>query len=417
MFRETEPRMPGARRRVVVTGLGAVTAAGWGVAALRRAVESGQTAIGPFTRFPHDRQRTHVAGEVPAAPAGHPWLVRTQRYSHADRFALFAALEAVTEAGWPDSLAGISAGVFFGSSTSGLFESEQFYEQLAEGAPDRADRSLLASHQLSAPAETVARRLGISGPVETISSACASAGLAIEQAMQSVRSGEIDVALAGGADGLALTTYAGFNALRAMDERPCRPFRADRAGMSLGEGGAVLVLESLDHAIARGAIPLAELLGAGSSCDATHMTAPHEAGTWAAAAMRAAIADARITAGEVGYINAHATGTPLNDAAEFAAFRTVFGDRASTIPVEATKSVLGHLLGAAGAVEAVSTVLCLMHEAVHPTAGDGEMDPSARVALVTGAPRATPGLRYGISSSLGFGGANAAVLFGRWVAP
>ena len=411
-----EEHVRGARRRVVVTGLGAVTAAGWGVPALRQAVESGRTMIGPFARFPHESHRTHVAGEVPTLPAGHPWLARAQRYSHADRFALFAAHEAVTEAGLPDSLAALAAGVFFGSSTSGLFESEQFYEQLAGHEPEHADRVLLASHQLSAPAETVARRFGVSGPVETISSACASAGLAIEQALQSVRSGEVDVAIAGGADGLALTTYAGFNALRAMDELPCRPFRAKRAGMSLGEGGAVLILEALDHALARGAVPLAELLGAGSTCDATHMTAPHEAGTWAAAAMNAAISDARISPDEVGYINAHATGTPLNDAAEFAALRIVFGDRASRIPVEATKSVLGHLLGAAGAVEAVSTVLCLLHESIHPTAGDGDVDPAAPVDLVRERPRATPGLRYGISSSLGFGGANAAVLFGRWTA-
>jgi 3-oxoacyl-[acyl-carrier-protein] synthase II len=276
---------------------------------------------------------------------------------------------------------------------------------------------LLASHQLSAPAETVARRMRVSGPVETISSACASAGLAIGEALNAVRSGEVDVALAGGADGLALTTYSGFNALRAIDEQPCRPFRADRSGMSLGEGGAVLVLEALEHAEARGARPLAEAAGAGSSCDATHMTAPHDAGLFAAEAMRAAIEDAGLTPDDIGYINAHATGTPLNDAAEFAAMRLVFGDRASTIPVEATKSVLGHLLGAAGAIEAVGTVLCLQSGDVHPTAGDGAVDPATPVNLVRDRARHVPDLHYAISSSLGFGGANAAVLFGRWPRP
>jgi 3-oxoacyl-[acyl-carrier-protein] synthase II len=147
------------------------------------------------------------------------------------------------------------------------------------------------------------------------------------------------------------------------------------------------------------------------------MTAPHDAGLFAAEAMRAAIADAGLSPDDVGYINAHATGTPLNDAAEFAAMRLVFGDRASTIPVEATKSVLGHLLGAAGAIEAVCTVLCLQSGDVHPTAGDGAADPATPVNLVRDRPRHVPDLRYAISSSLGFGGANAAVLFGRWPRP
>jgi 3-oxoacyl-(acyl-carrier-protein) synthase len=395
--------------------MGAVTAAGWGVPALREAARSGRTAIGAFTRFPHDAQRTHVAGEVPEPHADDRRLRGARRFSNSDRFALFAALEAIGQAGLEAPLDERSAGVFLGSSTGGLFESEQFFAQLTNGTTDRADRSLLASHQICAPAETVARRLSVSGPVETISSACASAGLAIEQALRSVRSGEVDIAIAGGADGLAITTYAGFNALRAMDERPCRPFRADRMGMSLGEGGAVLVLEELGHALARGATPLAEVLGAGSSCDATHMTAPHEAGTWAAVAISAALADGGVSPDDVDYINAHATGTPLNDAAEFAAMRLVFGDRASRIPVEATKGVLGHLLGAAGAVEAVATVLCLQSQSIHPTPGEGQVDPATPVNLVAAHPFEMPGLRYAISSSLGFGGANAAVLFGRWM--
>ena len=408
------PEPGAAGRRVVVTGMGAVSAAGWGVPALRAALRGGRTAIGPFTRLPNQDQRTHVAGEVPPpAEAVTRRLARWRRLSSSDRYALFAAEEAITQAGLPASLERDVAGVFFGSSTGGLFESEQYYLRLVKGAA--ANRSLLASHHISAPAEAVARQLRVSGPVETVSSACASAGLAIEQALRAVRSGEVDVAITGGADSLALTTYSGFNALRAMDEQPCRPFRANRQGMSLGEGGAVLVLETFERAQARGATPIAEVMGAGSSCDATHMTAPHEAGLFAAAAMRAAIADAGLTADDVDYVNAHATGTPLNDAAEFAAMRLVFGDRAAAIPVEATKSVLGHLLGAAGAVEAVSTVLCLLSREVHPTAGDGDSDPATPVNLVSHWPRAVPGLRHAISSSLGFGGANASVVFGRWM--
>jgi hypothetical protein len=162
--------------------------------------------------------------------------------------------------------------------------------------------------------------------------------------------GASDVALAGGADCLSLTTYSGFNSLRAVDARACRPFRADRAGISLGEGGAVLILETLDHAQSRGARPLAEVLGAASTCDANHMTAPQAEGHWAAVAVKLAIADAGLEPDAIGFVNAHGTGTPLNDAAEFAGLRRVFGERTGRLPIEATKGVVGHLLGAAGAV-------------------------------------------------------------------
>ena len=203
--------------------------------------------------------------------------------------------------------------------------------------------------------------------VETVSSACAASALAIEQALRAIRRGEVEVAFTGGSDCLCVTTYAGFNSLRAVDERPCRPFRADRAGLSLGEGAAVLVLESLDHALARGAAPLAELMGAGASCDAGHMTAPSPDGYWAAEAMRRALADAGLDSAAIDFLNAHGTATPLNDAAEAAAIGLVFGDRARALPVEATKGVVGHLLGAAGAVEAVATIVSLLASTLHPT--------------------------------------------------
>jgi 3-oxoacyl-(acyl-carrier-protein) synthase len=399
---------------VVVTGLGAVTAAGWGVAPLRDALRSGRTAVGPFDRFEHRRQRTHVAGQVPPFPADRPGpCLHWGRLSNADRFALFSALEAAEQAGLSLPLLGDAAGVFFGGSTAGMFEAEQYFEKLMQPG-GRPRRALLASHWLSAPAETVARHLGIRGPVETVSSACASGGLAIEQALRALRSGEVGLAFAGGADGLCLTTYSGFNALRAVDERPCRPFRRDRAGMSLGEGGAAMVLETLEHARARGASPLAEVLGAGSSCDANHMTAPQAEGVAAAAAIERALADADLGPAQIDFINAHGTGTPLNDAAEYAALRCVFGDRTGSLPTEATKGVLGHLLGAAGAVEAVSAVVGLLAREVHPTPGGGEIDPTFSIGLLLDGPWAAPGMRRAASISLGFGGANSAVIIGRW---
>ena len=406
-----------ANRRVVVTGMGAVTAAGWGVGPFREALRSGCTAIGPFDRFDNTAQRTHVAGQVPPQPRQPASLTRRvgwNRLSNSDRFALFAACEAAAQAGLAPPFAGRHAGVFFGSSTAGLIETERYFEELVRLPGSRPPRTWLASNLLCTPAETIARHLNVDGPVETVSSACASSGLAIEQALRAVRAAEVDIALAGGADCLSLTTYSGFNSLRAVDERACRPFRADRAGISLGEGGAVLILETLDRARSRGARPLAEVLGAASTCDANHMTAPQAEGHWAAAAVEQALADAGLEPDAIGFANAHGTGTPLNDAAEFAGLRRVFGNRTGRLPIEATKGVVGHLLGAAGVIAAVSTVLGLLDEEVHPTPGGGEIDPALAVDLVLGGCRAIRGVRAALSVSMGFGGANAAIVLGRW---
>jgi 3-oxoacyl-(acyl-carrier-protein) synthase len=225
----------------------------------------------------------------------------------------------------------------------------------------------------------------------------------------------VDVAVTGGADSLSRLTYSGFNALRAVDERPCRPFRADRAGMSLGEGAAVLVLETEAHAFSRGARPVAELRGAGASCDANHMTAPQPEGVGAALAMRRALEDAGVDRDDVAFVNVHGTGTPLNDAAEAAALASVFGDRAARIPLTATKASVGHLLGSAGAIEAVAAVLCLRDGEVHPTAGEGPPDAALAVNLVQGAPLPLePGVA--ISTDFAFGGANAALVLAAWTA-
>src|SRR5262249_23130160 len=228
--------------------------------------------------------RTHVAGEVPGGPpADFARPPDWPRLSYADRFALFAAAEAIAGAGLDAPLGG--AGVHFGTSTGRLFESERYLEALFREPGARGRVSLLAPHQLNAPGDTVARRFEASGPVATFSSACASSALALEAALRAVREGEVDVAVAGGADSLSIVTYAGFNSLRPVDPEPCRPFREGRGGMSLGEGAAVLVVETLERARERGREPLAEMLGAGSSCDASHMTAPHPEGTGAAEAI------------------------------------------------------------------------------------------------------------------------------------
>jgi 3-oxoacyl-[acyl-carrier-protein] synthase II len=252
-------------RRAVITGLGAVSAFGWGVEALHRGLRSGRTAIGPFQRFDHTRHRTHVAGEVPEGPP--PDFARGPRWprlSLADRFAVFAAREALAQAGLEGPLDERAAGVYFASSTGGMLESERYFTELVRPGA-RPPLGLMSSQQINGPGDAVARDLRVTGPVQTLSSACASGALALEAALAAIRAGEVEIAFAGGSDSLCEITYSGFNALRAVDEAPCRPFREGRAGMSIGEGAGVLVLESLEHARARGATPLAELRGSGAS--------------------------------------------------------------------------------------------------------------------------------------------------------
>jgi len=399
------------RHRIAVTGLGAVSAWGWGVEALARGLRGGTSAIRPFKRFDHSRYRTHVAGEVPL-PLGPCPLARGEwaRASWADRFALYAALEAARQAGLALPVSDESVGVYFASSTGGLYESEQYLAQRWRGLKPRL--SLFASQQLNGPGDAVARRLGVTGPVLTISSACTSAALALEAAMRDLLEGEVSVAVAGGADSLCEVTYSGFNALRAVDERPCRPYRSGRGGLSIGEGAGVLILETCKNAAARGVQPLAELKGAGSSCDASHMTAPDPEGAGAALAIARALRDAGVEQESVAFVNVHGTGTPLNDDAEYRAIRRVFHDRASQVPLTASKASFGHLLGAAGAIEALVTVLCLRRGELDPTAGEGDVDAALPVDLVREPRPLADGV--GLSTNLAFGGANSALVFATW---
>jgi 3-oxoacyl-(acyl-carrier-protein) synthase len=409
----TPERAARSVRRVAVSGAGAVSGLGWGVEALWEGLRSGQTAIRPFHRFDHSLHRTHLAAEVEDHGRSGLGLPLSGRLSVADRFALFAADEAVRQAGLIAPLDGLEAGVWFGSSTGGMWESEAFFHRYVT---DRRRSRLgdLAAQQVNAPGDAVARHLGVTGPVQTISSACSSGALAVGAALDAVRSGTVDVAIAGGSDSLCQLTYAGFNALRSVDEVPCLPFRAARAGMSFGEGAAVLVLEPLERVLNRGAEPLAILAGAGSACDAHHMTAPDPSGLGAAAALHAALRDAGLPPEAIDFVNAHATGTPLNDAAEWEALRRVFGERAGSIPIVLTKAMLGHLLGSAGAIEAVVTVLCLRHGELHPAPGEAGETIDLPASLVLGHPLPLPDAQAAVSTSLAFGGSNAALVFSRW---
>lgn len=398
---------------MVVTGCGAVSAWGWGVEPLRQGLRSGRSAIRPTTVFDTRGQRTRVAGEVPPPPvAVVQRIAEWAQLAMADRFALAAADEAVERADL--ALVGRLAGTFFGGSTAGMLECERYLGRLTGALAGHPRLALLASQQINGPGDAVARHLEVTGPTYTVSSACASGGLAIAAAVESIRRGEVEVAVAGGADSLCLLTYSGFNSLRSVDPEGCRPFRADRAGLSIGEGAGILILESLAGANARGASPLAEILGWGSSCDAHHMTAPHPEGDGAAAAITRALGDAGISPDQVAFINAHGTGTPHNDVSEARAIERVFGARWSRVPVTATKASVGHLLGCSGAIEAVATVLAFLDGAVQPTPGHGPVDPSLGLDLVLDEPRRLAPGSVAVSTSFAFGGANAALVLAAW---
>jgi 3-oxoacyl-[acyl-carrier-protein] synthase II len=390
--------------RMAVTGLGVVSGFGSGREALRAGLESGATAIRPVARFDVSTFRTRLAAEVPGRAASGAG----DRLSLADRFALEAAAEALADAALPTRLDALRVGLFFGSSTGGMLESETYYAGLRATSRRRARIAALAAQPTSAPADAVAREHGVTGPVLTIASACASATLAFGSALDALRDGEIEIALVGGSDSLCRLTYAGFNSLRAVDPRACRPFRAGRDGMSIGEGAAVLVLESEGRARSRGARIHGYLRGAGAACDAHHMTSPDPEGAGIRRAVEAALADAALAPGDIDFVNVHGTGTPLNDAAEARMLAAVFGERAARLPITSAKGALGHFLGSAGAVEAVATLLALADRRVQPTAGEGAVD--LAVDLVESAPRELPAARFALSTNLAFGGANAAIV-------
>jgi len=401
--------------RVVVTGMGAVTPFGYGVDVFASGIMAGASSIRPLDLFDTARHRTKIAGKVPELDV-EPLADRLRprelrRLSRTDRFALCAALEACEDAGLALPSDDEDVGLFFGSSTGGMFEGEEWYRTLR--AHERAPVSALASHQYDGPAATVARQLGLTGPVQTAATACSAAAMAIGSAVQCLRSGASSIVLAGGSDALCELTYAGFNALRAVDENATRPFRADRGGLSLGEGAGMLVLETEAHARARGARVLAEIVGVAGSCDAGHMTAPHPEGRGAEQALRSALVDAGLEPDDVDFVNAHGTGTPLNDAAEGKAVAALFGERGAHLPLTSTKGAVGHTLGACGAIEAVASILCLRTRSVHPTPGGGAVDPECGVDLVLTEPRALDASKARttcVSVNLAFGGANGALV-------
>jgi 3-oxoacyl-[acyl-carrier-protein] synthase II len=391
------------RPDVVVSGLGVVSPYGVGVKSFWSGLAAGACAIKPITVIETEGFRSRIAAEIPADVMGS--LGPSRRRSRADRIALAAAREALADAGL-EGAARRAAALLIGAVGGGMLEGEDWYWELARGRPSnmRALRSILPfSH-----AETLGWRLGLTGPKETVVMACASGAASIALGADLIRAGVVSTALVGGVDALTHICFMGFNALKLLDPAPCRPFDLERRGMSIGEAAAFLVIEDADHCRARGGRAHARLAGYGMTTDAYHVTAPHPEGEGMIHAMRQALEDAGLAASDVGYVNAHGTGTPQNDRAEALALRRVFGE--GGVLISSTKSLVGHTMAAAGSVEAAATILALQHGLLPPTANLEQVDPEVPFDCLPGVARPAE-VAAALSNSFGFGGQNVSLIF------
>jgi nodulation protein E len=395
-------------RRVAVTGLGVVSALGSNVADFWGALAAGRCGIRPITSIPTANLRFKNGGEVEGFDAARHFDARQlSLYDPFTQYAVAAAREA-----WRDSAADLSgprAGVITGSSVGGQTAMDAAFLELYGRQSPRVNPMLIPRVMSNSAASHIAMEFGAQGPAFSVSTACSSGNHAIGQAFWAVRSGVCDIAMAGGCE--AVFSYGflkAWEAMRVVSPDTCRPFSKDRCGMILGEGAGMLVLEPLEAARARGARVYAEIAGFGMSADAHHITQPSASG--AALAIRRAVDDAGIEPAAVGYINAHGTGTPANDPTEAAAIRLVFGADADRIAVSSTKSMHGHALGAAGAIEAVATILALHRCRIPPTANFTTRDPECDLDVVPNISRAAE-VEYALSNSFAFGGLNAVLAF------
>lgn len=399
--------------RVVITGAGIVTPLGRGWTANAAGFRVGRVAFRPVSLFDVSRQRVKTAAEVDL-PAEMPdtRLSRrhVQRLDRAAKLLLLAAHEAWEQAGWPP---GEGGPIVLGTTGGGMTLGQEYVCQ-AVNTPGRFRRqpTRVRHYQGQQQGLDLASAFGCQGPVTILSNACASGANAIGHAWDLLRRGHGERVLTGGYDALCHLVFAGFDSLQALSPTQCRPFDAQRDGLGLGEGAAVLALETLERATARGATILGEIVGYGATTDAHHLTQPHPEGEAALASMTAACASAGLTPDQIDYVNAHGTGTPLNDSAEAAALARWAGARAASLPVSSTKSSIGHLLGAAGAVEAVVCLMALRGQWLPPTSTLRTPDPACRFALVREPMDAR--LEYALTNSFGFGGANATLILRRW---
>jgi 3-oxoacyl-[acyl-carrier-protein] synthase II len=395
-------------RRVVITGLGFVSSLGLDTRTTWQRVLAGECGIGPLRNLAMPGEEVQIAAEIDLpkyAPGG-------KHANFCERLALLALEECLAQAGL-DLERGDPRrrGVFQGASTSGLPAGERYV--LARMAGNRGRATEPVWQTPAAIADSMAQRILAMGPRSTIMNACSSSLLAIGQAWEQIAGGDLDFAVAGGVEGLCRTTFAGFASLKAMDPRPCRPFSRDRGGLNLGDGSAHFMLESLDHALDRGATILGEVLGYGAAMDAHHPTAPHPQGDGAARAMAMALRMARLLPEEIDLVSAHGTATPANDGAECMAIKRVLGEASAKVSVTSSKSQFGHTLAAAGAVGTALALLALRDQVVSPTLRLEDPDPQCDLDCTPLVPRERR-LRAALVNAFAFGGNNISLALLRW---
>jgi len=406
--------------RVVVTGMGLVTPVGNDVRTTWANLAAGVGAGGPIAAFDASRHDTRIAAEVSGFELPFADRKALRRMDRFVQFALKAAAEAVADSGIAFTDAEKEAtGVIIGAGIGGLRVIEEQQKNLLEGGPGRISPLLIPMLIPDMAAGQVAIHFGFKGVNFCTVSACASGAHALGTALQIMRAGSCDVMVAGGTEAcITPLGLAGFCSMRALTtrnddpRRASRPFERNRDGFLMGEGAGIVVLETLERARRRGAKIYAEIIGAGMSCDAHHMTAPDPEGAGAALCIRRALEDARISPADVGYINAHGTSTELNDRSETLAISRVFGERARSIPVSSVKSMIGHLLGAAGAVEAIACVKTIETGIIHPTINLVDQDPECDLDYVPNEARQTR-VDVAMSNSFGFGGHDSCLIFKR----
>jgi len=410
------------KRRVVVTGIGAITPIGNTAQEMWTNMLAGKSGAGPITHFDTAAYDTHFACELKAFKAT-DYMDRksAQRMDPFAQFAQVASDMAIADAGVsaketdPDRI-----GVIYGSGIGGMATYDQQFQNYMGGGPRRISPFFIPMLIPDIAAGNISIKHGFKGPNYATVSACATASHAIGDAFRAIQYGDADVMVCGGSEApITPLGLGGFNSMKALStrnnapEKASRPFDAERDGFIMAEGAGTLVLEELEHARQRGARIYGELVGMGFTADAHHLTAPPQGGEGAVRSMRRALKDAGVSPGEVDYVNAHGTSTQLNDTSETQAIKTVFGERAASLAVSSTKSMTGHLLGAAGAVEAIASVLACLHNLIPPTINYEVPDPTCDLDYTPNTPgRRT--VRYALSNTFGFGGHNATLLFKKF---
>jgi 3-oxoacyl-[acyl-carrier-protein] synthase II len=410
------------KRRVVITGVGAVTPVGNTADEFWASLIAGRSGIGPITRFDTTGYATRIAGELKGFdPLKYIDKKDDRKFDLFLKYAVACAAMAVEDAGLKtDRVDATRFGVLVGSGIGGIETLLANYETLRTKGPDRVSPFFIPMIIVNMASGVISMRFGAKGPNSSVVTACASGNHAIGDAMRIIERGDADVMIAGGSEAIIIPlTIAGFCQMKAMSTRnddptkASRPFDAERDGFVCGEGGGLVILESLEHARKRDARIYAEVVGYGMTGDAHHMTAPDPEGDGAARAMTAALRDAAVEPSAVGYINAHGTSTPYNDKFETIAIKRVFGDHAKKLAVSSTKSMTGHLLGAAGGIEAIATAFSLHHGVLPPTMNYEKPDPDCDLDYIPNQARKQD-VEVALTNAFGFGGTNATLVLKKY---